>query len=272
MRNILSELIWLDGIYTSKGGETGDAQSANAAMALVTPQDARIHRYVNESFIEFRPFRSPLHAKDPNVDLTHSFSRDHMLSLVWYSAWSSMRWPILFMAKYISMNKMKIGKEGTYSQHGVTPNVLWAMNSIGNKFGPNKVSLPWYYKIWPSIIIAFIQLLSAKSVRVGYKLNLCGELALIAKLTGQWNWVWEKVILTCIKRHPENLYYQYIQGNRNEWLIRKELEAHIETFQMSHEWCWCWMNKTPDGKLLACGQDLLFLKALMDKFPLQNKQ
>jgi hypothetical protein len=173
------------------------------------------------------------------------------------------------MARYASANKLKIGAEGTYSQHGLTPNVMWAMNSVANKATKQtRVNLPFYYKIWPSWIIALIQLLSAKSVKVGYRLNLCGELSLIARLTGQWNWVWQKVIDICVERHPENLYYLYIQGKVGTDGIEQLLDGYIESFVMNDQWCWCWMQKDVNGNLQACGQDLLLLKALLSKFPL----
>jgi len=272
VREILKELFWYENKWTTKNKQLGDAMSANAAMALVTPDDDRIDDFVLRSFKDVRPYRSPAHALDPNVDLTHSFSRDHCLSLCWYSLWSGITFPMLFIARYASANKLKIGAEGTYSQHGLTPNVMWAMNSVANKATKQtRVNLPFYYKMWPSWIIALIQLLSAKSVKVGYRLNLCGEMALIARLTGQWNWVWQKVIDICVERHPENIYYLYIQGKVDPNGIEMLLDGYIESFVMNDQWCWCWMEKDVNGNLQACGQDLLLLKALLKQYPLTRK-
>lgn len=262
-RNIQSELVWVDG-WLTKNGAPGDAMSINAGMSLVTPDDRRIHEYMRQSFRGNRPFRSPLHAADAAVDLTHSFSRDHMLSLCWYALWTRQTWVLVYAGIYAESHGWKIGKEGTYSQHGLTPNVMWAMHSVCKPTGDHNV-LSWVFSIWPSWLIAFIQLLSARSVKVGYRLNLCGEMYGIAKLTKQDNWIWKKVINKCVERHPDNLYYLYLQGTTSKKEISKMIDEHIENFEMSSEWCWCWMNKNPAGNLLACGADLLFLKYLLDK-------
>jgi hypothetical protein len=259
--NILDKLIWINNMCT-KNGSLGDAMSANAALALVTPADKRIDDFVTKSFIGERPFRSPAHASDPSVDLTHSFSRDHCLSLAWYSLWSGKTWPLLSISRYANKNRLKIGKEGTYSQHGVTPNVMWAFNAVCEQY-ETEGELPWYYIIWPSWVIALIQLLSARTVLVGYRLNLCAEMALFARITGKWNWIWQKVADKCVERQPENLYYQFIQNRRNASEIQKDLEVLMETFTMDHEWCWCWMTIDENGKLKACGQDLLLLEKLL---------
>jgi hypothetical protein len=58
----------LEGEYISKNGNYGDAMSANAACALAFPDDPRPFEYTSRSFIGNRPFRSPFHAADPNVD------------------------------------------------------------------------------------------------------------------------------------------------------------------------------------------------------------
>jgi hypothetical protein len=253
--HVLPKLVYRNGFIT-KNGEAGDAMSANAAMAAWNPADLRCKAYVECSFRGDRPFRSPEHAADPNVDLTRSLSRDHALSLTWYALFTGDTTPLEKIARYAASHWLKIGAEGTYSQHGLTPNVMWAFASVGAK-------VPWYFRMWPSVVIAGIQLASAKTVAVGYRLNLCAEMALLAKLTGQWNWVWEKVSHICAERQPENLYYRFIAGHPKDALLA-ELEAIAADYKPSHEWLWCWMHKE-DGKYLACGPELLLLWRLLGK-------
>jgi len=266
---VLPKLIWAEGQWTTKNGAPGDAMSANAAFAAAFPLDDRPKKYVDASFIGDRPFRSPLHVKDPNVDLENSFSRDHTLSLCWYSLWSGDMSPLQKISRYASSHWLKIGKEGSYSQHGLTPNVMWAMHSVCKFYRDN--SMPWYYKTWPSVSIAAIQLASAKSVKVGYRLNLCGELSLIARITGQWNGTWQKVIDTCVERHPENLYYLYIQGKTSETYIRAQLAREVAAYQPSDQWCWNNFEKTSEGRLLACGQELLLMDSLLNRGCVKQK-
>jgi hypothetical protein len=254
-KHILPKLIYRNG-YITKNGDAGDAMSANAAMAAWNPRDVRCLNYVDASFRGDRPFRSPEHAANPNVDLNNSYSRDHCLSLAWYSLFTGDTTPLEKIARYAASHRLKIGEEGSYSQHGLTPNVMWAFASVGAR-------VPWYFRVWPSVVIAGIQLASAKTVAVGYRLNLCAEMALLAKLTGQWNWVWEKVAHICAERQPENLYYRYIAGENKDALV-SELEAIAADYKPSHEWLWCWMNKE-GGKYLACGPELLLLYRLLGK-------
>jgi hypothetical protein len=254
-KHILPKLVYRNGFIT-KNGEAGDAMSANAAMAAWNPRDVRCLNYVDASFRGDRPFRSPEHAANPNVDLENSFSRDHCLSLAWYSLFTGDKLPLEKIARYAASHRLKIGEEGSYSQHGLTPNVMWAFASVGAR-------VPWYFRVWPSVVIAGIQLASAKTVAVGYRLNLCAEMALLAKLTGKWNWVWEKVAHICAERQPENLYYRYIAGENKDALV-SELEAIAADYKPSHEWLWCWMNKE-GGKYLACGPELLLLYRLLGK-------
>jgi hypothetical protein len=257
--HVLPKLVYRNGFIT-KNGEAGDAMSANAAMAAWNPTDLRCKAYVECSFRGDRPFRSPEHAENPNVDLNNSFSRDHALSLTWYALFTGDTTPLEKIARYAASHWLKIGKEGSYSQHGLTPNVMWAFASVGAK-------VPWYFRMWPSVVIAGIQLASAKTVAVSYRLNLCAELYGIAKLTGRDNWVWKKVIDVCVERQPENLYYVFLQGKTPEQEIEEKLMQYAQNYEPSHEWAWCWMHKTPEGKLLACGPELLLLHALLKRKP-----
>jgi hypothetical protein len=261
MRDVVSELVWVNG-WLTKGGQLGDAMSINAAMSLVTPEDRRIHEFMTKSFRRNRPFRSPVHAADAAVDLTHSFSRDHLLSLCWYALWTRQTWVMVYAGIYAESHGWKIGEEGTYSQHGLTPNVMWAMHSVCKPTGDHNV-LHWVFGIWPSWLIAFVQLLSARSVKVGYRLNLCGEMALIARLTGQWNWIWQRVINKCVERQPDNLYYLFVQGKVKRHNLLEILNSYKDDFVMSDKWCWCGMERDPYGKLEACGGDLLLLSRLL---------
>lgn len=258
---IIDSLVWNNN-WCTKNGDLGDAMSANAALALVLPKDRRIDDFVSKSFIGQRPYRSPIHAQNSNIGQETSFSRDHCLSLAWYSLWSGHCWPLISISQYANAHYLKIGKEGSYSQHGVTPNVMWAFSVVCERNGEEN-GLPWYYSIWPSRLIASIQLISAKSVAVGYRLNLCAEMALLAKITNKWNSTWQKVADTCAMRQPDNLYYKYVQGRHNTAELQNELQNLMHNYEPSHEWCWCWMNKNADGKLLACGQDLLLLDKIL---------
>lgn len=256
IQHILDNLLW-QGPCLTKNGQLGDAMSANAAMALVTPRDSRIHGFIQHSFIGNRPYRSPIHAQHPELhNPAETFSRDHCLSLAWYTLWSANPTPITKVCNYAIANKLKVGAEGTYSQMGLTPNVMWA-------FGAATKDAPWWCKIWPSFLIAMLQYLQAKTVPVGYQLNLCAELALMAKLTGNWNWVWGKVAETCYARQPENLYYAYVAGD-TEYLITK-LEDCIMNYTESDDWCWCWMHHDSAGNLKACGPDLALLYVLLKR-------
>jgi hypothetical protein len=258
-QQVMSQLNWYRGKWITKNGQLGDAHSANAAMALVTPKDQRVHEYVAFSFRKERPFRSPVHAADPNTDLIASFSRDHVLSLCWYSMWSSKCWPLSYIAHYAAHHKLKIGAEGTYSQHGLTPNIMWAMHVVCHHHGQ---PLPWWFSIWPGFIIAIIQLISARTVAVGYRLNLCAEMAMLARVTGRWNWIWQRVANKCVERQPENLYYRLAAGEDRD-KIRQELEVLMGDYKPSGDWCWCWMARAKDGRLKACGPDLLLVWKLV---------
>jgi hypothetical protein len=257
IQHILDNLLW-QGPCLTKNGQLGDAMSANAAMALVTPNDSRIHGFVKYSFIGNRPYRSPIHAQHPELhNPAETFSRDHCLSLAWYTLWSGNSEPLIKICNYAKDNKFKVGAEGTYSQMGLTPNVLWAFGAICQ-------DVPWWCKIFPSFLIAMLQYIQARSVPVGYRLNLCAELTLMAKLTGKYNWLWGKVAALCYKRQPENLYYAYIAGV-DKSIILPQLEEHILTYVPADDWCWCWMNKDANGHLQACGPDLAMLYLLLSR-------
>lgn len=253
---IVPNLIWKNG-YITKHGDAGDGMSANAAWACCHPDDPRATNYVEHSFIGDRPYRSPFHAADKNVDLENSFSRDHCLSLVWYSLFTGDRSPLERIARYASAHRLKIGAEGSYSQHGLTPNVMWAFHVAG-------AWLPWYYRVWASFVIALIQLLSARTVPASYRLNLCGEMALLAKLTGRWNFIWQRVADVCERKQPNNVYYQFVAGRKSKQEMLAQLESLASNYKPNHEWAWCWMN-FEDGRLLACGPEMMMLEVLIRK-------
>jgi hypothetical protein len=283
---ILNNLTWYRDRWLTKGGELGDAMSANAGFTSMFPHDPRIQEYVRESFVGGRPFRSPVHAVEylsgamtPET-LKRSFSRDHCLSLAWYCLWTGKTWPMGAIARYAGCHGFKFGAEGTYSQVGLTPNVLWAFNAVLRHVSKTSKSgleanaeldattLPWYYRIWPGWLIAIVQLISALTVPVGYRLNLCAEMALFARLTGRWSWLWKKVAEVCVKKQQENLYYRIVLHGGNEIAATggiDELELIARNYKPDGEWLWCWYNRTRDGRLKACGADLLLAYRLLTK-------
>jgi hypothetical protein len=287
---VLSKLTWVTGPdgkpYLTKGGELGDAMSANAGFAAMFPDDQRVHDYVTNSFAhdkvtgKLRPFRSPVHANEylsgamTQDALRRSFSRDHCLSLAWYCLWTNKVWPL----QAIAALGWKFGREGTMSQVGMTPNVLWAFNAVASHVArtvgrtdggaASSPKLPLFARIWPGWLVAVVQLLSALTVPVGYRLNLCSEMALLARLTGRWSWLWKKVAETCARRQMDNLYYRIALHGGQELAAHggvAELERIVANYAPSHEWLWCWMNRTNDGKLKACGADLLLAYRLLTK-------
>jgi hypothetical protein len=90
-------------------------------------------------------------------------------------------------------------------------------------------------------------------------------MSLLAKLTGRWNFIWQKVANICATRQPENLYYQYVAYDSSPELLHK-VEEYLQDFSESDEWCWCWMHKDENGKLKACGPELLMLKSLIKTY------
>lgn len=243
--------------------DLGDAWTLNAAMALVDPVSAK--RFADNSIAtDGRPFRSPLHLQrfesgDKASDVTsNSFSRDHVISLLFYTIWSKDPIPLSKIWEYATSNNLKVCT-GTSSQCLLTPAML---DQIGDVFAYLNKPRPWQTKV-PGAANAIVQIASIPSIS-SWQLTLAAEHVLIKTVTGNLNSTWSSLAENILEKVPNNLFYRFVRdaatsNTEDIKVVGEELAKTMEAFKTPGKQ-WFWNDQNPDT---ATGVDLIFLAKLI---------
>lgn len=224
--------------YTRPDGSTGDSMTDIGALALIDgdydcAEHVRACQRPDGSF-----FRHPTM---PNSD----YSRDHIVSLCNYTFWSKDREPLSKFLKYILKNKGRFC-QGTVGQSMINPIILSTVLSVlGYKIVPFLLDL----LNWP------VLLLEAKFTKIGYRLILISEVALLKSMNSKYPAVWKFIIEACRKREPENLWYKALTGKASY----DEVVGYKNSFpsdKLGGEWHWNEVGRK------ATGVDLQYLVSL----------
>lgn len=223
--------------YTRPDGSKGDSLTDIGALACI----GIIHR------AHVRACQRPDGSFFRHPDMPDSgFSRDHIVSLCFYSMWSGDREPLRKFLVYCLKNWGKFSS-GSIGQSMLNPIVLAAMLAIlGYK------RLAWCLNVFNFPVL----LLEAKFTRLGYRAILVSEVALIALLTSGDN-SWRLIFDILHKREPANLWYAVLAGKASA----EDAEHYRENFpkeRLGGVWHW---NSAEQGRA-ATGVDLEFLPEL----------
>lgn len=152
-----------------------------------------------------RPFRSSWHVQNDTSKTT--FSRDHMLSLAFWTIGSRDAIPLRKVMGYAKTNGYTVCP---HQNCVLTPAVL---DIVGDAVKYVDGARPENTN-WPNGVIEQTALLEANSL-TGYALVLVVDKAFLKALTGNLTSVWHKVATIAAERNPDNLYFQYVSEYTN---------------------------------------------------------
>ncbi len=151
--------------YTRPDGSAGDSMTCVGALALIGGYDCAAHvRACQDSNGRMR--------RHPTM-MDSSYSRDHVVSLCFYSLWSGDHEPLRKFLKYCLLRGGKFC-EGSMGQSMLNPIVLSAILSV---LGYSRLA-------WVLDVLNFPVLwLEAKKTKLGYRAILISEVCLIKIIT-----------------------------------------------------------------------------------------
>jgi hypothetical protein len=226
--------------YRRPDGSYGDSLTDIGALALIGGYDCATHvRACQKEDGSF--FRHPDYP-----DSGHS--RDHVVSICFYTLWSGDREPLRKFLRYSLSHGFKVA-EGSLTHGYLTPVVLAAiLRVLGHAFFAALLDV----LNWPVLV------LSAFILPAGYQRILLVEHALIRMQTGAWRYPWMLLARLVLKREPTNLFYRIVCGEANEL----DAIAYRDAFpraRLGGVWHW---NNSVELNRPATGVDLDYAIAL----------
>lgn len=215
----------------------GDSLTDLGALSLIGGYDCTSHiRACQRDDGSF--FRHP---DFPDSD----FSRDHVVSICFYTLWSGDREPLRKFLAYTLKSGGKVA-EGSLTHGYLTPVVLAAiLRVLGHTFLATLLDV----LNWPVLV------LSALFLKPSYRLILLAEHALIRLQTGAWRWPWMLLARLVLKKEPGNLFYRIVCGDASEI----DAIGYRDAFPRDRlGGVWHWNNPT-DPQRPATGVDLEYL-------------
>jgi hypothetical protein len=226
--------------YRRPDGSWGDSATDIGALALIGGYDCAAHvRACQREDGSF--FRHPDY---PESD----WSRDHTVSICFYTLWSGDREPLRKFLRYSLSHGFKVA-EGSLTHGYLTPVVLVAMlRVLGHTFFAALLDV----LNWPVLV------LSAFILPAGYQRILLVEHALIRMQTGAWRYPWMLLARLVLKREQTNLFYRIVCREANEL----DAVAYRDAFprdRLGGVWHW---NNSVELNRPATGVDLDYAIAL----------
>jgi hypothetical protein len=234
--------------------------------ALRSPAEARAYVYGSID-TNGRPYRSPQHLAraraGETVDnvTTASFSRDHVVSLLNYTIFTKDITPLSRVWSYAKSHDLKVCP-GSYSQCGLTPNVLDAIGDMYEFIGQSRPALTYI----PDAVTSLVQ--SATSEKLGsWQLTLVSEQILLKVLTGHNSDAWADVAQKVWKRAPDNIYYKFVylaaEGAEQDDadMLSRDLLKVMRGFKAPGK-SWVWNSLRVED---AVGYDLVYLADLIKR-------
>jgi hypothetical protein len=223
--------------YRRPDGSFGDSLTDVGALSLIGGYDCAAHvRACQRADGSF--FRHPDYPDS-------GMSRDHLISICHYTAFSGDREPLKKFLSYSLRNWGKVA-EGSLTHGYLTPVVLAAILAV---LGHKKLSALLDLINWP------VMLLSALILKPSYMLILLCEHSLLRILSGRARWPWMLLARLVLRKEPTNLYYRIVCGEAGEF----DALAYMSGFpraRLGGVWHW---NNPSDPQRQATGVDLEYV-------------
>lgn len=227
--------------YNRPNGAAGDSMTDIGALALIGGYDCAAHvRACQDADGRMR--------RHPTMN-SSDYSRDHIVSLCFYTLWSGDKDPL---SKFLSYTLKHGGRfcEGTIGQSLINPIVLSCCYSIlGNNI---KAALL-------DVVNIPVLLAEALTTPVGYRLILIAEVCLIKKMTTKAK-IWDYILEKIYNRQPANMFYRALTGR----ISLQEAQEYCDNFPhalLGGVWHW----NTVEPRRQATGVDLRYLPAIIRK-------
>ena len=180
------------------------------SLAIAAKRDASMEASIKASVDdEGKPWRSPEHRKAQQE--VNAFSRDHYTGLLLYAVATKDKRLIASVYDYARARDFKLCPKDTDDRCFLTPNMLALTSDVFGYLGISKGSELTFNRRIDELVLNE----SAKKAE-GYEAHLVSINVLIRLRVGKANAGYRDAVKTLLERHPDNLWYGYLNNVLND--------------------------------------------------------